>query len=206
MEKVQEAPFKPWVQDLQLACLLAAVAVIAGVLVFEIRDASWTMFFIATIGTFSLGAAIFFKRYMRRSHGKAIEEKALRRLEMILTGGWTLRRNIMLPSGDLDGFLAGPDGQAFALEIKSKVSLSVVKGSLWRRDKLVDVKGKPIDARIFGQAYNNAFQVNARPVLWFPDTKVATHSKDIEQVFVVCGPSAYLLKVLGVPKKSWWSR
>lgn len=206
MEKVEVAPFRPWLVDLKLFGLSALIAVFAGVLAVQFNESSLLIYFICTLVTFAFSAVYFLKKYMRRVHGKASEGKALRRLEAILFDGWTLESNVVLPSGDLDGLLRGPGGQVYALEIKSKASLRIVKGSLWRKDKLVDVKGRPVDTKLYSQAHNNAFQVNGTPVLWFPDAKEVAFSNDIEQVIVVCGPSAHLLKVLGIPKKSWWSK
>lgn len=206
MEKVEVAPFRPWLVDLKLFGLSALIAVFAGVLAVQFNESSLLIYFICTLVTFALSAVYFLKKYMRRVHGKASEGKALSRLEAILSDGWTLERNVVLPCGDLDGLLTGPGAQIYALEIKSKASLRIVKGSLWRKDKLVDVKGLPVGMHLYSQAHNNAFQVNGTPVLWFPDAKVVNFSNDIEQVIVVCGPSAHLLKVLGIPKKSWWSK
>lgn len=206
MEKMQTTIFRPWLADLRLFILLALIALIAGFLALQFKQSMLLTFFICTLVTFALGAIYFLKRYMRRVHGKTSEANALRKLQSCLSDGWTLQCNVMLSTGDLDGLIQGPDAQAFALEIKSKTSLRVVKGSLWRKDRLVDIKGRPVDSHLFSQAHNNAFQVNAVPVLWFPDAKEVTFSKDIEQVMVVCGPSVHLLKSLGIPKKAWWSR
>ena len=206
MGKVEVVPFRPWLLDLKLFGLSAFIAVIAGVLAVQFNESSLLNNFICTLLTFAFSAVYFLKKYMRRVHGKASEGKALRRLEAILSGGWKLERNVVLPCGDLDGLLRGPGGQIYALEIKSKASLKIVKGSLWRKDKLVDINGRPVGTHLYSQAQTNAFQVDGAPVLWFPDAKEIAFSKDIEQVIVVCGPSAHLLKVLGIPKKSWWSK
>lgn len=207
MEKVEIDPFRPWLVDLKLFGFSALIAMLAGVLAVQFTESLLLTYFICTFVTFAFAAVYFLKKYVRRVHGKASEGKALRSLEAILIDGWTLERNVVLPPlGDLDGLLRGPGGQIYALEIKSKASLRIVKGSLWRKDKLVDVTGRPVGAHLYSQAKNNAFQVHGTPVLWFPDSIEVAFSNDIEQVIVVCGPSAHLLKALGIPKKPWWSK
>jgi hypothetical protein len=206
MEKMQSTPFRPWLAELQLAGITFVIAAIAAAFVWLFPASELRIYGINIAVTFAVGTFILVRRTRRRVHGQASEARALRRLENLLGGGWTLHNNVMLPLGDLDGLLSGPDGHRFALEIKSKSSLKILKGTLWRKDKLVDIKGRPIDPKMLEQTRNNAFQVVAHPVLWFPDAKEQAFSSDIEQVIVVCGPSAHLLKVLGIPKKSWWSK
>jgi len=206
MEKIQTTPFRPWLAELQLAGIIFVIAAIAAAFVWLFPASELRIYGINIAVTFAIGTFILVRRTRRRVHGQASEARALRRLENHLGGGWTLHNNVMLPLGDLDGLLSGPDGHCFALEIKSKASLKILKGTLWRKDKLVDIKGRPIDPKMLKQTRNNALQVAAHPVLWFPDAKEQAFSRDIEQVIVVCGPSAHLLKVLGIPKKSWWSK
>lgn len=153
--------------------------------------------------TFAAAAVFFIQRTSRRVHGQVSEARALRRLEKIITGGWALKRNVMLPLGDLDGLVTGPEGHAFALEIKSKASLKILRGSLWSKDKLVDTNGRSVGSKMLTQARNCAFQVDAQPVLWFPDAKEQGFSRDIEQVMVVLGPPRFLCRTLGIPVKTW---
>ena len=206
MENLEDKPFRPWLGDLQLAGLTFAVSGLAVLVGVFIASPSVRVYSLTTATTFALVCIYFLRRCMTRIHGKASEARALRKLDALLKDGWVLQRNVMLPSGDLDGLLKGPDDTAFALEIKSKASLRILKGTLWNKDKLVDVKGRPIDQKLFQQAKSNAFQVNAFAVLWFPDAKEAAYSRDIENVAVVCGPPRQLLKALRIPAKTWWSK
>jgi hypothetical protein len=207
MEKDElTVPFRPWLLDLQIAGLTLVIASLAAVLAWQFPASALHTLALTTTGTFAIAAVLFMRRLMRRVHGQMSEARALRKIEKLMVNGWSLKRNVMLTSGDLDGLVNGPDGQALALEIKSKASLRILKGSLWRKDKLVDVKGQPIDSKMLKQARENAFQVNAHPILWFPDAKEQAFANDIEQVTVVCGPPRYLLKTMGIPMKAWWSK
>jgi hypothetical protein len=206
MEKMQSTPFRPWLADLQLAGVTFVIAAVAAAFAWLFPASELRIYAISIALTFAAAAVFFIQRTSRRVHGQVSEARALRRLEKIITSGWALKSNVMLPLGDLDGLVTGPEGHAFALEIKSKASLKILKGTLWSRDKLVDTNGRPIGSKMLTQARNCAFQLDAQPVLWFPDAKEQGFARDIEQVTVVCGSPRYLCKTLGIPSRSWWTK
>lgn len=198
--------FRPWVADLWMAAICASVATMSAALAMVLQLGSLPLYGTTTSVTFTLAALYFLRRLLVRIHGQHCEQQALDKLQKLLTSTWSLQRNVPLQFGDLDGLLAGPDSKAFALEIKSKVMLKIIRGSLWKKDRLVDARSGSIHSSFFSQAKKNAQATQATPVLWFPNAKTQGHSKNIEQVIVVCGPPRYLLKVLRVPRKHWWNK
>jgi hypothetical protein len=210
--------FRPWLIDLKLAVVFTALAALAtGLFSFSVDQdqaqgqvagqavARWKSYFLSCSLVFGAGILIFMNRFLRRFNGQVVEARALNDLERRLGANWELTRNVSLPSGgDLDGLLRGPDGLAFALEIKSKVSVKIVKGLLGMRDVLVDHEGVAVNSAMLKQAIKNAHQVGAVPVLWFPRAKQQSYAKNIQGVVVVCGSASYLMRALGVKGRSWW--
>lgn len=167
----------------------AALCVFAGVHQVQV--------FGAVLGVMSGCAGLaYLRRGFTRARGKAVENRALVKLEKLLEPGWELQRNVLLRRGDLDGLLLGPAGERYALEIKSQTAVHLRKGGLLTQARLEDGRGEAMGGMFLRQTRKNAGEVNADPVLWFPAAKTRQMLKDLDGCLVVCGNSKYLLKCI----------
>lgn len=149
----------------------------------------------AVLGMLSSCAGLaYLRRGFTRARGKAVEARALAKLEKLLQPGWQLQRNVMLRRGDLDGLLVDPDGHRYALEIKSQTAVHLRKGGLLTQARLEDGRGDAMGGQFLRQARGNAREVEAYPVLWFPAARSRQMLKDLDGCLVVCGDSKYLAK------------
>ena len=142
----------------------------------------------------------YLRRGFTRARGKAVEARALAKLEKLLQPGWQLQRNMQLRRGDLDGLLVDPDGHRFALEIKSQTAVHLRKGGLLTQARLEDGRGEAIGGLFLRQTRLQAHEVNARPVLWFPAARSRQMLKELDGCLVVCGNARYLLKCINRAK------
>jgi hypothetical protein len=201
---MKQPVFRPWFLDLQLSVVFTALAGLAACLLSGDLALRWHGYLLSFTLVFGAGALIFGKRFFIRFNGQVVEVRALNDLAKRHGSSWALTRNVPLPAGgDLDGLLRGPDGQSFALEIKSKVSVKIVRGVFGIQDMLVDHDGVA-QKSMLQQAKRNAYQVGAVPVLWFPNGRDQSYSKNVQGVVVVCGPGSFLVRSLGLRGRAWW--
>ena len=187
-----EPQFKPWRVDWQCGLVLLLVAS-CGVAVAIYADAHQVQVFGGVLGVLSGCAGLaYLRRGFTRARGKAVEVRALARLQKLLQPGWELQCSVPLSRGDLDGLLLGPSGERFGLEIKSQTAIHLRKGGLLTQARLEDGRGEAMGEVYLRQARNNARELGAKPVLWFPAAKQQQMLKDLEGCLVVCGNSKYL--------------
>jgi hypothetical protein len=190
--------FAPWRRGFILSSLVLAVG--CGLLYAAMRLEPMSLpMVLSALGTIALGG-LWFKSAFFRWNGKQIEQSSVRGIKM--PDGWVCIPNRMLPGGgDIDLYLESPDGQAYAVEIKSLQNV-VVKHAFLRlgKSKLVQASRKKLSDDPIPQTLRSAEAVNAKPVLWLPksDGKTAT----VQGVTVVFGSRKSLYKAVGA-KTGW---
>lgn len=199
--------FRPWRADFLfggILSVLCAVFLYLGFAGFALLSPLATFFKVGA-ALFGAGALLYWRRGLGRSHGSAVERKAIQQLQKRAGKGWTVTANVSIQGGDLDALLEGPEEvDRFCIEIKSQRVIRIAVGGLMSRDRLVDGKGKAYGKDALAQALRNAEQAVGTPVLWYPRAKVRSMSKSVDGVVVVCGPVGDLLKALKVPSKGWF--
>lgn len=146
-------------------------------------------------GCFWLGLRSF-RRASRRQFGIKTEFKAVQKLSRWIPKDWTIQQGVFIGAGDLDILVKSPQGQTFAIEVKSQRAVAI-KG--WFMHKLVRTGGSPFPRDPLKQASANAQRVRGQPILWFPramDRKLT----QLDGVIVVLGQKDYILRALGLRK------
>jgi hypothetical protein len=190
--------FAPWRRGFILSTLVLAVGFSLLYAAMRLNPMSMPMVLTA-LATIALGG-LWFKSAFFRWNGKQIEQSSVRALKM--PDGWVCTPNRMLPGGgDIDLYLESPDGQPYAVEIKSLQNV-VVKHAFLRlgKSRLVQASGKKLAEDPIPQTIRSAEAVNAKPVLWLPksDGKTVT----VQGVVVVFGSRKRLYKAVGA-KTGW---
>lgn len=156
---------------------------------------------LASFACIGLGG-LWVKSAFARWNGKNIEQKSINSLD--LPEGWIVTPNYLIKGGgDIDLLIQSPDGQTFAVEIKSLQNVEVKPGFLMiTRASLVRSDGKKLADDPIGQTLKNAEIVDATPVLWCPKAaKSGVHK--VGRVVVVLGGKKRLSKALGIRRAPW---
>lgn len=198
--------FKPYKRDFLFGSVLSVVGLSAlGLALAKLQQLAGVQTYLWTTAmAFVVPGCIYLNQGYSRWHGQAFEKKWRKKLAGALKEGWVVEGGIRVTQGDLDALLEGPDGERFAIEIKSQRRIRIAKGGLITKAKLIDHKDKTVGRDALVQAARNGAEVSGKAVLWYPGAKVRGTNKDVEGVVVVCGGHKELLKALGVPKKGWF--
>jgi hypothetical protein len=150
-------------------------------------------------GVPALASYYFFTDASRRRHGQVVERRSVNSLK--LPSDWTVVPSKTLPGhGDIDLYVKRPDGQAFAIEIKSqrlvrfKRNLFTGKGSLYYQ------ANKPSKDALL-QCMRAADVVGAHPIIWFPKASTAGtwRIKHPVPYTVIFGSKRRVRRALGAP-------
>lgn len=199
----QDAPFKPWRKGFWIAAALGLPG--AGAAYYAVSHQPLQLKVLGG-GVVAMWASwIVFKGAYARWLGKQVESASVKSIK--LPDGWKLESGVLVAgAGDIDLVIEGPDGNRFAVEIKSNQDVQVASGiPFLTKPKLQTKEGKSLPAAFLAQAAKNAERVDAAPVLWFPKAR-NTSIQEIGKVQVVLGDKTKLLKAMGCKKSgfSWW--
>ena len=192
--------FSPWMRDLKWG----TVFVVPGALTlyYELSQPPVSLN-VMLVGLALLGiGGLLLNRGMARWTGKQVETSSIRALSF--PEHWTSKPNYMLSSGgDIDLYVESPDGERFAIEIKS-IEAVVIKHSFlgMGQSRLLTPAGKALKDDPQIQTLRNAEAVAATPVLWLPKASGKTVRLK-SGVIVVRGGKRQLFKAIGC--KSGWS-
>lgn len=198
--KARQGSFSPWKRPLGIGSLL----LLTGGLTLYYSLHSKPLPFDALIAGFGqlVIAGLLLKNGLIRWNGKQVELSSVRGLK--LPSGWSGHHSYQLPQGgDVDILVEAPNGDRFAVEIKSIQSLTIKQPFLGiGKMVLTDHAGRTVREDPFPQTIRNAHAVAAQPVLWLPKAQGKT-LKLRNGVTVVYGPGKSLLKAMGAP--SGWA-
>jgi len=194
---MSSARFYPW--KWQLASGLGLLA--AGIAI-AVVGSEHLLAMLVGISAAMAGATLVGKAEVRQ-HGQRVEHLALSGLT--LPDGWTVEPNYRLKTGgDLDLFLSHLNGTRFAIEIKSQEGALLKRSSFGMNEELLRLNGKRFDKDPVEQVLNAASHVNAIPVIWFPNAKLARTYHLRCGVIVVQGDQRLLKHAIGSRRK--WLR
>jgi len=115
----------------------------------------------------ALMAYYFITSAAKRRHGQVVEKRNIRKLK--LPSDWTVVPSKLLPGhGDIDLYIKRPDGQEFAIEIKSQRLVSFRRNFFTGKGRLHYTSNKPSKDAIT-QCIQAADSISAYPIIWFPD-------------------------------------
>jgi hypothetical protein len=192
--------FAPWMRDFKVGTIFSIPGGLCLLYSYATRPFPIE---VGVAGVALLGIGfIMLRQGFTRWNGKQIEQSSIRSLS--LPDHWTVKPNYMLSDGgDIDLYLESPDGERFAIEIKTIQGL-VVKHT-WMgfgKTELLTPIGKKLKDDPIPQTLRNAEAVLATPVLWLPRASGKT-VKTKSGVIIVQGGKRQLYKAIGV--KSGWS-
>jgi hypothetical protein len=193
--------FTPWVRDFKLGTCFLLPGLVMGYISLRGPNPDIQMLLLS-IPFMTLGGYMI-KNGFVRWNGKQIEQGAIRSIKW--PEGWSAQANKPLPSGgDVDLLVEGPEGERFAIEIKSTSDVTVKMPFLGiGTPKLKTHDGRKLRDDPVNQAIQAAQAVAATPVLWFPKAKPKTVK--IGELTVVLGNKKRLLKAMDVPLGwTWW--
>lgn len=192
--------FAPWVRDFKVGAFFSVPGALLLAYCYSHRPLSLEAL-LAGLGLLGIGTLMLKQGYLRWT-GKQIEQSSIRALN--LPEHWTSKPNYMLSTGgDIDLYLESPDGERFAVEIKTIQGLEVKH--TWMglgKTELLTPGGKKLKEDPIPQTLRNAEAVSATPVLWLPKAYGKT-VKTKSGVIIVQGNRKRLLKAVGA--KSGWS-
>jgi hypothetical protein len=197
----QHNPPKHYLRDFQVGFGFALPGVIASVVLFKLRMWEGLAVTIPMVVIGALALRSGFARYW----GGVVEKTAIASLKW--PSGWQASANQPLSKGgDVDLLVEGPDGERFAIEIKSQSDAQLKTGWLGLgTPKVVDSAGRKLKGDPIGQAIANADAMAAQAVLWFPKARIKkTSVLPSKGLIVVMGGNKPLLKAIGA-RVSWWS-
>lgn len=189
-------PFSPWKRPLQIGSVLMLTGGITLYYCLHTKPMPLE-FLLAGLGQLGL-SGLLLKNGFIRWNGKQVELASVRGLK--LPDHWHGRHSYALPQGgDIDILLEAPNGDRFAVEIKSLESLTIKQPLLGLgKMTLTDHAGRPVRDDPFPQTIRNAQAAAAHPVLWLPKARGKTLNLR-NGVTVVFGSSKALLKAVGAP-------
>ena len=194
---MSSARFYPWKWQLASGVFL----LVAGVAIAAIGSEHLLAMLVGIL-TAMAGATLVGKAEVRQ-HGQKVEGIALSGLT--LPQGWTIEPNYRLKTGgDLDLFLSHLNGTRFAIEIKSQEGALLKRSQFGMQEELLRLNGKRFDKDPIEQVLNAASHVNAIPVIWFPNAKLARTYHLRCGVIVVQGDQRLLKHAIGSRRK--WFR
>ena len=194
---MSSARFYPWKWQLASGVFL----LVAGVAIAAIGSEHLLAMLVGIL-TAMAGATLVGKAEVRQ-HGQKVEGIALSGLT--LPQGWTIEPNYRLKTGgDLDLFLSHLNGTRFAIEIKSQEGALLKRSQFGMQEELLRLNGKRFDKDPIEQVLNAASHVNAIPIIWFPNAKLARTYHLRCGVIVVQGDQRLLKHAIGSRRK--WFR
>lgn len=135
-----------------------------------------------------------------RYRGTLVEKRSIRRLR--IPASWRMESNVKLRQGDLDVLLRGPDGQRYAVEIKSFRGVKLKRGA-GGVEELRYKDGRPFSKDPVAQTLRAAEETNALPVLWLPEAPPAKTFQMQCGLIVVQGNGKSLLRAVGA-RHAWF--
>ena len=196
----QHNHFAPWVRDFKVAAICSVPGALC--LLYGYVHRPYPIEVIATgLGLLGIGTLMLKQGYIRWN-GKQVEQSSIKSLK--LPPHWTCTPNFMLSAGgDIDLYLESPDGERFAIEIKTIKGLEVRHTMMgFGKTELLSPGGKKLREDPISQTLRNAQSVLATPVLWLPLAKGKT-VKTKSGVIIVQGGKRQLYKAIGA--KAGWS-
>ena len=194
---MSSARFYPWKWQLAGGVLL----LVAGVAIAAIGSDHLLAMLVGILAAMA-GATLVGKAEVRQ-HGQKVERIALSGLK--LPDGWTIEPNHRLKTGgDLDLFLSHLNGTRFAIEIKSQEGALLKRSQFGMQEELLRLNGKRFEKDPVAQVLHAASQVNAIPLIWFPNAKLARTYHLRSGVIVVQGDQRLLQHAIGSRRK--WFR
>lgn len=131
-----------------------------------------------------------------RLRGLYIENKYISSLK--LPKDWKIERNLVLPSGgDLDVLVTDPNKNRFAIEIKSHDGAMLRKKWITGGEYIVRLNGKKFRTDPVKQVELAAEHLGARPVVWFPVSKIKHPLRLKNGTTIVHGEQRYLKREIG---------
>lgn len=199
-ESTEHKHFAPWVRDFKVGAIFSIPGVLCLLYAYATRpfpvEVTLTGLALLFIGF------IMLRQGFTRWNGKQIEQSSIRSLS--LPDHWVSKPNYMLSGGgDIDLYLESPDGERFAVEIKTIQGLEVKHTWMgFGKTELLTPTGKKLKEDPIPQTLRNAEAVLATPVLWLPKASGKT-VKTKSGVIIVQGGKRQLYKAIGA--KSGWS-
>jgi hypothetical protein len=180
-----------------LACLV--VATLLGLWAFTHRSAEPAV----VSAAFFVGAWIAAAQAWRRWLGVFTEGRAFKQLG--LPSGWHASHGAASPAGgDIDILVTAPDERRFAIEVKSKISITTRRTWAGMGPRvLCDSRGRTVAPDDLHQAIVNAQAVGAEPVLWYPRASSATNTAQVGGCTVVFGGPRKLRRAIGAGGWLW---
>lgn len=196
----QHKHFAPWARDFKVGAILAIPGLLCLLYAYATRPFPVEVT-VAGVGLLGIGF-LMLRQGFARWNGKQIEQSSIKSLS--LPEGWTVKPNYMLSEGgDIDLYLESPDGERFAVEIKTIQGLEVKHTFMGLgKTELFTPGGKKLKEDPIPQTLRNAEAVLATPVLWLPKSSGKT-VKTRSGVIIVQGGKRLLYKAVGA--KSGWS-
>ena len=192
--------FAPWVRSFQFGFLLAVPG--TGILLYACKQNPIPLQMLAiSLGLLAVGGLLI-KNGLNRWTGKQVEQNSIKSLRF--PDDWTVLPNHMLgKGGDIDLYVVSPDGQGYAIEIKTIQDLVVKIPFLGLgQAQLLTPSGKKLKEDPLPQTIRNAQAVDAKPVLWLPKAKAKT-VKLRNGVIIVQGNKRALFKAIGCKAVGW---
>lgn len=183
--------YRPWVEQAKGGAFLLIIGMILWWLGLVLQN-----FPLIALGFLSdLVGIILLNRALVRWTGQRVERIAFNRLT--LPDGWTSVANVPVPGlGDADILVTSPTGLRFVIEIKS--FRDVVRKKTLISEQLVDSKGYSLKRDPVGQVLKLAERLNAKPILFFPRSKLKGDFVMRNGVAVACGNHKFLKRALGL--------
>lgn len=199
-ESTEHKHFAPWARDFKVGAIFSIPGVLCLLYAYATRPFPLEVT-LAGLALLFIGF-IMLRQGFTRWNGKQIEQSSIRSLS--LPEHWVSKPNYMLSDGgDIDLYLESPDGERFAVEIKTIQGLEVKH--TWMglgKTELLTPAGKKLKEDPIPQTLRNAEAVLATPVLWLPKASGKT-VKTKSGVIIVQGGKRHLYKAIGA--KSGWS-
>ena len=192
--------FAPWVRSFQFGFLFAVPGTV--LLLYACKQNPIPLQMLAiSLGLLAVGGLLI-KSGLNRWTGKQAEQTSIKSLRF--PDDWTVHPNHMLgKGGDIDLYVVSPDGQGYAIEIKTIQELVVKIPFLGLgQAQLLTPSGKRLKEDPLPQTIRNAQAVDAKPVLWLPKAKAKT-VKLRNGVIIVQGNKRALFKAIGCKTVGW---